>query len=282
MELQAIRYAAMVSAMTFTQMVDIHAKFLDRSAPDLTASHKAILDFLGWDEPDEESFCSDVRIILASADFSKEITTSVMWLIDHGIEIKCVRLIPYKTNDNRLLLDVQQIIPLPEAADFQTQIGIKKQAERSQNNQRHELHLKWWSALLEIARKHTQLHSSRSATKDSWLSTTAGRPGFQYTYTSRGNDSQVELWISLGSRMDDQNMLAFNQLKEQKDDIEKDFGEPLDWQDLPQRSGCRIRKIIDGGYRSQTKDWINIHEAMVKAMMRLDKAFSARIKNIKL
>ena len=53
-----------------------------------------------------------------------------------AIDIRCVRLKPYKMSDGTELLDVQQIIPLPEAAAFQTQIGVKRQAERQNRTDR--------------------------------------------------------------------------------------------------------------------------------------------------
>ena len=113
MELQAIRYAAMVSAMTFDRAVRIHADFLGRLNDESADAETRILDFLGWSEADEEAFGNDTRIILVAADFGKELTTSVLWLIDRGLNIECVRLKPYQDGD-RTLVDVQQIIPLPE------------------------------------------------------------------------------------------------------------------------------------------------------------------------
>jgi hypothetical protein len=94
MELQALRYAAMVSAMTFGQLVQTHARFKNKDQPDEAASRGAILEFLGWDDADEDRFGQDTKIVLAVADFGKELTTAVLWLIDHGIDIRCVRLKP--------------------------------------------------------------------------------------------------------------------------------------------------------------------------------------------
>lgn len=79
MELQAIRYVAMVPAMTFDQLIDVHARFRSSASPDAEGARAAILDFLGWAPPDEERFGENVRIILASADFGKELTTAVVW-----------------------------------------------------------------------------------------------------------------------------------------------------------------------------------------------------------
>jgi len=68
-------------------------------------------------------------LFLSSAEFSQELTSSVLWLADHGIDIRCVRLKPYSL-DGRLLVDVQQIIPLPEAEEYQVQFREKSQKER--------------------------------------------------------------------------------------------------------------------------------------------------------
>ncbi len=47
---------------------------------------------------DEEQFGQEVKIVLASAEFSKELTTSVMWLNDFGLDIRCVRMHPLYFN----------------------------------------------------------------------------------------------------------------------------------------------------------------------------------------
>jgi len=129
MELQALRYAAMVSTMIFDQAVKAHEQYLQNRNIESDA-RTALLDFLGWEEPDEERFGSDVRIVLVSEGFSKEITTAVMWLNERDLNIRCVRLTPYNA-DGRVLLDIQQIIPLPEAEDFQIKIREKEQKKRS-------------------------------------------------------------------------------------------------------------------------------------------------------
>lgn len=128
MELQALRYAAMVSAMTFDKAVEIYRAHLEDIGRDDDAEGN-LLEFLEWSEPDEEHFAQDVRVMLASADFSKELTTTVLWLNERGLDIRCFRLQPYSDGD-RVLLDVQQVIPLPETEEFQIQLREKVQRER--------------------------------------------------------------------------------------------------------------------------------------------------------
>lgn len=128
MDLQAIRYASMVSAMQFFQLVSIHTAYLKKREIEKDAETE-ILDFLGWSEPDEEQFAQDVRIMLVSGDFSKELTTSVMWLAQRDIDIRCIRFRPYQ-HDGKTFVEVQQLIPLPEIQDFAVKIKEKERAER--------------------------------------------------------------------------------------------------------------------------------------------------------
>jgi hypothetical protein len=48
-----------------------------------------------------------------------------MWLNQKDLDIRCVRMKPYKLGE-AVLLDIEQIIPLPEAQDYQ--IKVKQQA----------------------------------------------------------------------------------------------------------------------------------------------------------
>lgn len=129
MELQAVRYAAMVSTLTFDRLVDIYADYIKANDLDLDAE-ASILEFLGWDEKEEDEFAQEVKIVLASAEFSRELTTTVMWLNDYGLSIRCVRMHPYES-DGKILLDVQSVIPIPEIEDYQVKIREKRQKERA-------------------------------------------------------------------------------------------------------------------------------------------------------
>jgi hypothetical protein len=134
MELQAIRYAAMVSTLTFRRAVEVLGDYLQRNGSEEDPEQK-LLAFLSWEEPQEEDFALEVRITLVAADFSKELTTTVMWLAERGIDIRCVRLIPYRYGQE-ILVDVQQIIPLPEAESYQ--VRIRQQSEERREARRSQ------------------------------------------------------------------------------------------------------------------------------------------------
>jgi hypothetical protein len=132
MELQAVRYAAMIARMTFDEAIAVYRRFLTSKESD-TDARRAILDFLGWADPADGEFARNVRIILAAGDFSPEITSTVLWLNERDLDITCVRLRPYQLGE-QLLLNVEQIIPLPEATDYQVQIRNKAREDRSTNS----------------------------------------------------------------------------------------------------------------------------------------------------
>jgi len=131
MELQALRYAAMISTMTFAQVVRAFAKYRKSRGTDDHTEGTARSDLLTWldlGDDEEPVIPREVGIVLASEDFSQEITTTVLWLNEfHTFDIRCVRLSPYKLGD-RLLLDVQHVIPLPEASAYTVRVREKENA----------------------------------------------------------------------------------------------------------------------------------------------------------
>lgn len=130
MELQAIRYAAMASNMTWDKAVDTFREYRKKHNIKGDAESE-LLKFLGWtDDTRKEEFGKQVRIILVGHEFNKDITTSVLWLNENGLDITCVRLSLQKPG-NDLLLNVEQIIPLPQAKDYQIKVKAKKQEEQA-------------------------------------------------------------------------------------------------------------------------------------------------------
>ncbi len=87
----------------------------------------------------------------------------------------------------------------------------------------------------------------------------------------------VEVWIAIGQGKQAANKRAFKALLAQRSDIERDFGATLLWEELPEGDGSRIRFVIPGGYRAPPEDWPRTQNAMIDAMLRLDKATRQRI-----
>jgi hypothetical protein len=131
-ELQALRYAAMVARMTFQNALAAYTQYLatqDGTAPDSEVAKNELLNFLGWSDPVPLRFARDVRIVLAAGDFSREVTTTALWLRSRSIDVRCVRLRPYD-HEGTLFLQVEQIVPLREAEEYLVGINAKAREER--------------------------------------------------------------------------------------------------------------------------------------------------------
>jgi hypothetical protein len=137
MDLQALRYAAMASTMTFDKAIQVYSDYLGTKNNDEDVEQN-LLEFLDWEERDDENFSQDVRIVLVSAEFSKEISTTVLWLNEYGLDIRCVRMKPYN-DSGRTLVDIEQVIPLPEASEYQVGVREKKIKEKSSRIQRKDI-----------------------------------------------------------------------------------------------------------------------------------------------
>jgi hypothetical protein len=147
---------------------------------------------------------------------------------------------------------------------------------------RHALRKRFWTALLQRASSKTDLHSGITPTKFHWIGTGAGISGIAYTYVSTQHGWSVELYIDRGKKRRSENKEIFDSVKKQRTSIEKAFGEQLSWERLDSKGGCRIAKRSDGGgYCDDESKWPAIHEAMIDAMIALEKATHAYVLKLK-
>lgn len=142
-ELQALRYAAMLSTHTFENVVDAllgHRRKTDSQATREKAQAD-LLDFLGVLDASEVKLSEMPRIMLISQGYSVEMTTTVLWLRNQtDIDISChtVALYPY---GDKFALHFDLLLPLPEQASYLVKVRNKniaeaKQAEAIQRQQR--------------------------------------------------------------------------------------------------------------------------------------------------
>lgn len=275
MELQAIRYAAMVSSMTLEQAIHTYS---DMKGCSPETAKTEVLEFLDAEAAEEIELTGEIRIVLVSADFSTELTTSVLWLNRHDLDITCVRLRPYRVG-SEVFVDVTQIIPLPESTEYEVKVRAQEKEKRKATGVRQEIFRRFWAQLIERSRARTSLLANRSTTTDHWLSAGIGRAGFHLTTTLTQNEGQVECYIRLPGG-EAQSKAALDTLLKQRSTIEATFGGELDWQELPGRQGCRICKGMPGGWRSPEAQWPEMQDRLLDALIRLEASLRKPIQNL--
>jgi hypothetical protein len=275
MELQAIRYAAMVSSMTLDQVIHAYAT---NNTGDIDEARSEIHAFLKYEGEGDLELSGDVRIILASADFSTELTTAVIWLNKRNLNVTCVRMRPYQLEGD-ILIEATQIIPLPEAADYEVKMRAQEYEKKKVVSKRQEIFRRFWAQLIERSKERTRLLVNRSSSDAHWLSAGIGRSGFTLSLVLIQESSFVECYIRIGKDAE-KTLSAFEALREQRSMIETAFGCSLDWQDLPGKLGCRICHELPGGWKAPESDWPELHERMIDALIRLDDALRKPIQEL--
>ena len=268
MELQAVRYAAMVSNMTLDQAIAAYSR---NSGQDGESAASEILGFLDGDSEDEAELSGEVRIVLVSADFSTEITTAVLWLNRQGLDITCIRLRPYRLEE-QILIDATQIIPLPETADYEVKRRTQEKEQKKALTARKEILRRYWTLMMQRAVGKTDLWSNKSTTHGHWISVGIGRGGFSLTTSMTSSEVQVEISIRV-SGSQEESKKAFHALKQRQAEIEEQFGEQLDWQELPEKTMCRVCTRFDGGWSTPEENWPELQDKQIDTAMRLEVAF---------
>jgi len=267
-DLQAIRCAAMISAMTFEEAVTAATRDPLLPATPVEEIRDEILDFLDWNTPDEGEFAPTIRIILASSDFSRDLTRSVIWLNEQGLDVRCIRLRPHKLADERVLLNVEQFLPLPEADAYHTGLLKLGQLEKLRISGQQQRRKRFLGELWQTGLKITRLHENQRPAMQYSSILVPLRPGISLSYVIRKADSRVELHVQRGERTEG----IFHYLQSHRAEIEQAYGRPLHWRERRERKFLRVQEVIEGGFLSPEGSWPSIHEKLVDAMIRLDKA----------
>lgn len=143
--------------------------------------------------------------------------------------------------------------------------------------ERYVIRQRFWESLLERSKGRTELFSNISPSQYGWLSKGTGVRGVNLWYSVRQHDAQVEVYIDRGADLEKENKAIFDKLFRSRKSIEKAFGHALEWQRLDDRRACRVRKVFaHGGYRDDER-WPDVQDALIDAMVRLEKSFKPHI-----
>lgn len=273
---QSLKYASYCSGLTKNEIKNIYQEYLNEENKSEQAE-EIISEFLENTEFSEvELNNADQRIIMVAAYFRKEVTSTAMWLLDHNIKLKCIKVTPYELED-KIILNVEQIIPVVDAEDYLIKIVNKKQEElqtKEKKQTRHTIRIKFWEKLLQEMNNQSNLFRNISPSKDNWISCGSGVRGLLYQYVITGNYARIELWINRGSQ--EENKEIFDDFYNYKKTIESSFGNSLEWQRLDKGKGSRIVYILENVNVFNEEDWHEMITFMTTNMVKLE----ASLKNI--
>ncbi len=161
-----------------------------------------------------------------------------------------------------------------------SEVGRRVGNSKKERAERYTIRRRFWTELLEKAAQKTGLHANSVPTDRYYSKVSSGVTGFYYSYVLLWDATRVELFIDRSGGAEE-NECLFDQLITQREAIEADFGESLEWQRNEGANPCRILKTVDVGGRVDEDRWGEIQDAMIGTMIRLDQALGPRIRALK-
>ena len=279
---QSLKYASYCSALKKADISRIYQDYLDRYEPG-SNSETNICDFLENDDFSEVILNSGTqqRIKLVAAHFRKEVTSTVLWLLQYGLDIQCYKTTIF-THESNHFLNLEQIIPPPEAADFMIGVSEKEkeniQIERGLNNSQTLRKDFWTQTLSAFEQKGIKRYQNISPSRCYWLNAAFEISDINYTLIFSKKEARVGFTIERKAK--EENKQIFDMLMNQKDAIEADFGAKLEWCRLDNNkySSIQYRKAFDGYDRENWSDMINW---LAKYFPKFEATFEKRIEAIR-
>lgn len=138
----------------------------------------------------------------------------------------------------------------PDVLVFFTKDSV---ADTEEFASRHLARKDYWTAAIPIIREKTGTFLNTNTGTSNWISYGAGYPGISYNCIANSNCAKIELYF--GHANAEVNKALFDLIEQKKHEIETAFGEPLDWQRLDGKKGCRISMTLDDVSVKRDEDW---------------------------
>ena len=234
---QALKYTSYCSTLKTSQIIQIYQQYLDQYFTGENAKEN-ILEFLGREEDDLLLNRGDQRIIFVANKFRKEVTSTVLWLMEHNIQIQCFRASPYSFDDD-IFLQMEQIIPVPEVKEYMISAREKEDEEKSKSAavaEKEALLIEFWGKLKDDLKQHNIDYLERVAAKPSFdIGFWKGEGKFAFCI-GKGFTIRVELYIP-----NDKEKTYIDSMLKHKDDINNAFGDTIIWERLENKKASRIK-----------------------------------------
>ncbi len=214
---QAIRYAALCSTMTMADLVQVRADYHGTTEEDAATD---IRGFLGCDDLPELG--DRPRIILAAGFLDDvELTSTVLWLRNFGVDITCVELTPYRLEqDGKLILVPRTIIPIPEARDYLVRVE-RKEIHRATQTESGKRNRALWRA---VAETFNALGAGFTATGNSsayYMRVAGGHSYAHYEWCWRRSLSALDVCLHFEWSDAARSVAAIQRIKAQEKQIRK-------------------------------------------------------------
>ncbi len=184
-----------------------------------------------------------------------------------------------------VLLEVLQIADSPNAVRFRPVAAPndwRKQRVRSASkgavSDKGRAYQEFFQRLIDELREKHHFTNARKAQPGNWYSFSSGVSGA--TYVANFGRAGLSAQVYIDFEDEAINKGAFDTLKEQKQQIESDFGEPLQWERLDDKRACRIAAYCDGQIEDPPDKLAQLHRWTVEYLLKIRRVFGDRLREL--
>jgi len=213
-------------------------------------------------------------LIWISSEPRQEHINAVNWLNTHTpISFYLLKMEAISIDDSKAA-PYFQIISRP---DNEIKIAAANATELSE---RERFNLNFWTEMSQRCEGKLPGFVNLKPSKYHFLGQAAGRGGFRFVFLATSKFYGIELYIDVNDA--DANEILLNQLKDEKEKIEKEYGSKLDFDEIPEKRACRIRHVVKDNCDVTEMNIIEVQTDLIKAMVKFESVFKNRIKNLKM
>ena len=224
---QALKYASYCSTLTTKQILNLFQDYLDKIQLGDPAE-ETVRGFLEQQEEELYLNSGDQRIIFVANHYRKEVTSTVLWLLNHDIQVQCFRATPFTENDN-IFLQIEQIIPLPETEEFMIDAQEKKREDLEKGkglSETKKTQLEFWKKFKEQLLKHDDIQKLQTPRPKYWFNVALGKSGVKLSNIFNVSKGELGVRVYISGRNVEEWLPYFISHKEQ---IENSIGEQILW-----------------------------------------------------
>lgn len=254
---QALKYTSYCSTLSTSQVINIYQDYLNKRSTDENAKAN-IMEFMGVEQEDELLLNRhDQSIIFVANHYRKEVTSTVLWLLDHDINIKCFRATPFKMGDE-VLLQIDQIIPLPETQQFMIDAKEKQKEEKGKSKKvlESEAHLLAFWLALKSEMQSKGFGYVDNVTPNSYYDFGFWKGNGRFAMVIGRYAPRVELYFGR-----DADKTLFDAMYQRKDELETAFHGEITWERLDGKKASRIKHDMPKELNDTTLPWASSDEA---------------------
>jgi hypothetical protein len=143
-------------------------------------------------------------------------------------------------------------------------------------SERREAYRTFFQDLLDELREKHHFTGARVGQPQNWYSFASGITGITYGFVfALQGKVRAEIYIDRGDA--GQNKALFDTLRQSQDAIEREFGEPLQWERLDDRRASRIANYRPGSIDNDAESLQEIKAWGIERLLRLKKVFGSRL-----